>query len=281
MRTRLAALWVSACACATLALGAEAQYFESPELDYWREGRSHRAEEKQQKQEQQERAPPEYLDPTKESFWTEGSYTPPRQVMEAAANATPENVARYIAWQKKKLDLAAAFQAEVTRQLSMQAPAPAPLERHTIARPLDDDKRGGVTGGAEALQSQLVPPDAPALARPPAVAWSQLQLLFFYQSNCPHCRSSVATVEELRRLGATVIPVQLDWQQRPPVFEGSVPYTAEIAERQEIQGVPYWAGTYQGERIAFSGAVSVTAIEGGLQTAGLKQRAVNQAVNGG
>jgi len=45
------------------------------------------------------------LDPTNEAFWREGNHVPPAQLMAVVQDPSPENVERYRAWQRKKLEV--------------------------------------------------------------------------------------------------------------------------------------------------------------------------------
>lgn len=182
-------------------------------------------------------------DPTTAAFWDDGgNYVPPRPVRIAAADPTPDNVARFLRWQKRKLAAISALHAEVKRQVDADAPprrAPAP---------------GTVVADA-ATQARLL------AEAPEPIDWSRLELLFFHAAACPHCQESVATVRELERLGARVIPVQTDWREREALLPGSVPYTAEIAREQPIDAVPTWVASYGGDRVTMQGKVTVQSIE--------------------
>jgi len=279
MRTQLAAFLLSS---ALLAPAARAQFFQESDLDYWNEQSTRQAAKPAQ---EASAVPPaagsDFEDPTTEAFWREGPYVPPQPVIEAAANPTPANVSKFLRWQRKKMDLLAAFQAEVTRQVSIETPLPAPISRTPPVIGGLPGPTGGVQSGATGLSPQLLGPDTSALASAP-VEWAQVKILFFYESRCPHCQASVGTVEQLRQRGATVIPVQVDWQQRPPLFPESVPYTKEIAQRQLVESVPLWVATYRGERASLSGEVSVQSIERSLQVSQVKQQAaLNHEVSGG
>jgi thiol-disulfide isomerase/thioredoxin len=47
----------------------------------------------------------ELLDPTSEAFWKEGEHVPPAQLMAVIRDPSAENVNRYRAWQRKKLEM--------------------------------------------------------------------------------------------------------------------------------------------------------------------------------
>ena len=231
--------------------GAAQEFFREPELNFWNEPRperptpvaapAERGERGVRRLDEQDFRWEDYEDPSSTAFWDDGgNYVPPRPLRMAAANPTPENVARYLGWQKRKLATIAALQEEVSRQVgaeeastalnAVRAPAPTP--------------RDGVAAPGEA-----------------ALDWRRLEILFFYSSECPHCQASLGTVRELEQRGAKVIPVQVDWKKNPPLFRDSVPYTAEIAKEQPIDGVPTWIAAYGGQRFTMQGEVSVRSIE--------------------
>jgi hypothetical protein len=253
MRTARAAFSLSLLLLATSSATAQ-EFFAHQELDYWREAQPQGSpprkpagpERSARRAEDQDFRWEDYEDPATAAFWDDGgNYTPPRPLRAAAADPTPENVAKYLRWQKRKLETIAALQQEVARQLGADA-------RQTVL-----DPRG---------QAQLLDEN------PEPVDWARVEILFFYASDCPHCQASVATVHELEQRGAKVIPVQTDWQKRPPLLPGSVQYTAEIAKEQPVDGVPLWVAGYGGDRLTMRGEVSVRSIEVTLKMAEQQKR---------
>ena len=249
MRTALVACWLSAATVAPAAGRAEG-FFVGQELDYWDEVQGRRTADAAKASDRPLRPLDagefrweDYDDPTTDVFWDDGgNYVPPRPLRIAAADPTPENVARYMRWQKRKLDVIATFQQEVARQTGMPT-----------GRGLATTAGGRVSvppGDAETIRQRGAPID-----------WRRLDVVFFYASSCPHCAASVDTVRELERLGARVIPVQTDWREREPLLPGSVQYTAEIAKEQPIDAVPTWIASYGGDRLTMQGRVTVQSIE--------------------
>jgi thiol-disulfide isomerase/thioredoxin len=254
-----------------LALGVAAdasaqEYFAHEELDYWREY-------KVQARAPDENGPPtpvaerpavrridqqpfdwrDYENPDTEQFWDDGGdFVPARPLRVAAANPTPENVGRYLEWQKRKLEVIGALQAAVAKVAEPGAqpvtPGPAQPGGRSVATSTPQAiGPGGVVPGAE------------------PVVWSEVELVLFYRSDCPHCVASIPTVDALRAEGARVVAVQIDWRDRPPVFAGSVPYTAEIAAMEPVEAVPMWVANYRGSRAVMQGEMSPRAVEVTLQ----------------
>jgi hypothetical protein len=238
------------------------EFYDHADLDFWSEAGPPKAAAPNvhsvpaRKLDQREFRWEDYTDPTNDAFWDDGGdYVPPRPLRVAAANPTPENVAKYLTWQRRKLDTIAALQKQVEQQVaaeesvSPRAPEPPP------APPPQ-----GMSEGAPVSDSTL-PFD-----------WGQVEVVFFYGSYCPHCQKSVEVVKELEHRGAKVIPVQVDWQQRPPLLPGSAKYTADIAKAQPVQAVPTWIASYGLNQITLQGEVTVESMEKWLKEEEAKQQ---------
>ena len=63
------------------------------------------------------------LDPTSEAFWREGDHVPPPAMMALIRDPTPENVARYRAWELKKMEATGRI-----AQLLVDAEKPPPVD---------------------------------------------------------------------------------------------------------------------------------------------------------
>lgn len=237
----------------------------NPELDYWGEGAPGRAPARRASAGAADSHPvrkiderpfrwEDYQDPSSEAFWDDGGdYIPPRPLRVAAANPTPENIANLLRWQRRKLETIAQVQAEVMRQVASDPEAsaapPAPLAG--FQRPASGAPAGTAAGAAAGDVAGAVAP----------IEWPQVSLVLFYSASCPHCQASVATVHELERRGATVIPVQVDWEENAPLFPGSARYTAELADAQPVDSVPTWVASYAGNKATMQGRVTVESIE--------------------
>ncbi len=171
-----------------------------------------------------------YEDPKSDVFWDEGGdYIPPRPFRVVAAEPTSENVAKLLQWMQKKMSLTKNLETTLKRQ-----------------------------GGSS--EQKLLPSKDISVEKAVAVSWKQMQIVYFYQSTCPHCQKSTPVVAELRRLGAQVIPVQLDWKTSQPLVDGSVKYDSALASAHPITGTPTWVISYRGVTEEIQGETSPEAI---------------------
>jgi hypothetical protein len=266
MRITHAASLLSLLVVATPAVGQE--WFKNPEIDYWNEGRKPKPAKADPEKPKSSEAPQpageppfqweDYEDPSTDAFWDDGgNYRPPRPLRVAAANPTPENVGRYLRWQKRKIQAISTLQAEVTRQVGV-VPEGVELEPGGRVVATRDD---GVVDADAAEQAAILD------RNPEPIDWRRVEIVFFYSSDCPHCRASVETARALRQQGSKVIPVQVDWQKHAPLMPTSVPYTADIAKEQPVDAVPLWVVAYHGNRITLEGEVSLQTIEVSLKYA--------------
>jgi thiol-disulfide isomerase/thioredoxin len=173
-----------------------------------------------------------YEDPSSPEFWDDGGdYVAPRPLREAVANPTPENLQRYTAWQAKRLAVIAVF-GERLAQFGAGVTSPVPT---------------GPSGGSLARSA------APANQAATRIPWRELDLLYFYQSSCPHCRAEKEHVEDLARRGVRVSFVQLDAGDLPPLHPRSVPYTASLSMQFGITATPTWVFRYRGQVLRLEG----------------------------
>lgn len=182
-----------------------------------------------------------YEDPKSDAFWDEGGdYIPPRPFRVVAAEPTPENVARLLQWMQKKMTLTKNLEATL--------------------------KGNGAPDGMKGAQVKRISSEG----KQDAVLWKKVQIVYFYQSSCPHCQKSTPVVAELRRLGAQVIPVQLDWKTQQPLETGSVKYDSALAAAHPISGTPTWVVSYQGATEEIQGETSIEAISSRIGASGSK-----------
>lgn len=166
-----------------------------------------------------------YENPNNEVFWDDGGdWIPARPFREAAANPTADNVAKYLSWMQRKMDVSAKFERELKKQTT------APVQKKNDV----DDK----------------------------INWNKMNVVYFYQSSCPHCQRSVSVVEDLKTKGAHVIPVQLDYKTNPPLHENSTPYEGELARNYKVNGTPMWVVSYGGRTRVLIGEKGVDEIAG-------------------
>ena len=161
-----------------------------------------------------------YENPNDEVFWDDGGdWIPARPFREAAANPTADNVAKYLSWMQRKMDVSAKFERELKKQTI------APAQKKSDAND--------------------------------TINWKRVSVVYFYQSSCPHCLRSAGVVEELKAKGAHVIPVQLDYKTNPPLHENSTPYEGELARNYKVSGTPMWVVRYGGRTRVLSGERSL------------------------
>jgi thiol-disulfide isomerase/thioredoxin len=181
----------------------------------------------------------DYSDPKSITFWDDGGeWVPPRPFREVAANPTADNVQNYIAWLSKKGEVAAKVQTAVNdrtgaaQPIAQKAPASSPV-------------LSAYTSGS-----------APAKAAS-EVDMRKVDIVYFYQSTCPHCRRSAQVIEDLKRMGARVIPVQLDYQTEPPLHKGSVPYSDRLKAEHPVSATPTWILSYRNQTFQREGSLTI------------------------
>ena len=175
-----------------------------------------------------------YQDPKNPEFWDDGGdYVAPRPLREAIANPTSQNLEAYLAWQAKRLDVVAAFDAKLAQSavasLGKQLPA---LAAGTAAAALEGE------------------------AKASPIRWHELDLLYFYQSSCPHCIAAKEQVEGLARRGVRVTFIQLDAGEQPPLHRRSVPYTRAHSDQFRITATPTWVFRRRSASARLQGAQS-------------------------
>lgn len=160
-----------------------------------------------------------YENPSSPEFWDDGGdYVAPRPLREAVANPTKENLERYVAWQAKRLEVIAAFGEKLAAHAMVSATGGAP------AAPLAPEKKD----------------TRPTTLTPSSVRWNEVEILYFYQTSCPHCRAEKDHIEDLARRGARVSFIQLDADERPPLHAGSVSYTRAHSAQFAVTATPTW-----------------------------------------
>ena len=197
-------------------------FFGGKDIDYWREGKivkDHFAAPRKPSVDEKKQAESfqganilrhgdskkfswdTYRDPTAPEFWDDGGdWIPPRPFREAAANPTPENIQNYLNWLAQKGMVVTRFQEALA--------------------------------SASAVSSQD--------KKPISIPWQRVEMTYFYQSSCPHCQASQATVEKIITLGAKVRLIQLDFGREPPLHLPSEPYDAGLRDRYQIAVTPTW-----------------------------------------
>ena len=177
-----------------------------------------------------------YQDPKNPEFWDDGGdYVAPRPLREAIANPTSQNLEAYLAWQAKRLEIVAAFDAKLAQSavasLGKQLPA---LAAAAAPASVEDEAR----------------------AKASTIRWQEIDLLYFYQSSCPHCIAAKEQVESLARRGVRVTFIQLDAGEQPPLHRRSVPYTRAHSDQFRITATPTWVFRRRSASARLQGAQS-------------------------
>lgn len=112
-----------------------------------------------------------------------------------------------------------------------------------------------VTRFQNALARSLTP-DEPESPLP----WGKLEIKYFYQSSCPHCKNSVPIVHELINRGVKFSFIQLDAGDLPPLHVPSQPYTPPLKEAFPVSVTPTWYLRHGKDISKITGALSLTEI---------------------
>lgn len=104
--------------------------------------------------------------------------------------------------------------------------------------------------------------DEPAAQLP----WQEFEIVYFYQSACPHCRSSKSTIEKARSRGAKFTFVQLDHDTEQPLHTPSLPYDAAWQEQMSVSVTPTWILRFRGKTAMHTGAMRLADLERALKT---------------
>lgn len=221
------------------------RFFDGQDIDYWSEGKQVKpfipqARPVTEKQSsllpsgsliRQRDALPfdwkKYEDPKNPEFWDDGGdYVAPRPLREAVANPSQENLEKYAEWQARRV----AVLAEFNRKLLLQNAAQK------------DSRISEKKTRSEQSRARL--------------NLKEVQLLYFYQSSCPHCQAAKAQVEELRRKGVQVTFIQLDSEESPPLHQPSVKYSSSLSKQFAVSATPTWVFRRRESSVRLQGAQS-------------------------
>jgi len=221
------------------------RFFEGQDIDYWSEGKQVKpfipqARPVTEKQSsllpsdsliRQRDALPfdwkKYEDPKNPEFWDDGGdYVAPRPLREAVANPSQENMEKYAEWQARRVAVLAEFNRKLLLQNAGQK----------------DSRISEKKTRSEQSRTQL--------------NLREVQLLYFYQSSCPHCQAAKAQVEELRRKGVHVTFIQLDTEESPPLHQPSVKYSSSLSKQFAVSATPTWVFRRRESSVRLQGAQS-------------------------
>ncbi|MEY3902515.1 MAG: plasmid transfer operon protein, partial [Pseudomonadota bacterium] len=221
------------------------RFFDGQDIDYWSEGKrvkpfipqARPVTEKQSSLlpsgsliRQRDALPfdwKKYEDPQNPEFWDDGGdYVAPRPLREAVANPSQENLEKYAEWQARRV----AILAEFNRKLLLQNAA---------------QKDSRISEKKTRSEQSRIP-----------LNLREVQLLYFYQSSCPHCQAAKAQVEELRRKGVHVTFIQLDSEESPPLHQPSVKYSSSLSKQFAVSATPTWVFRRRESSVRLQGAQS-------------------------
>lgn len=237
--------WASASPVALAEGTRDVRFFDGQDIDYWNEGKQVKPFVPQARPlvekphpllpsgsliRQRDALPfdwTKYEDPKNPEFWDDGGdYVAPRPLREAVANPTQENLEKYADWQARRVAVLAEFNRKLILQNSTQKVA-----------------------SSSAKQTRSVESRSPLNLK-------EVQLLYFYQSSCPHCQAAKAQVEELRRKGLSVTFIQLDSDESPPLHQPSVKYSSALSKQFAVSATPTWVFRRRESSVRLQGAQS-------------------------
>ena len=227
----------------------DVSYFNGKDIDYWSEGKSVSSQLPKKTKlipENAEFSQPHfsirqrdslpfdwnnYQNPSSPEFWDDGGdYIAPRPLREAVSNPTAENLDKYAAWQAKRIVLIAEFDQKLSAR-----------------RGIEQAEKSKNKKGAKKKIAHL--------------NLREIQLMYFYQSSCTHCRAEKNHVESLARQGIQVTYIQLDSDTLPPLHKNSVPYSKTLSKQFQISATPTWVFRRREKTAQLQGAQSDEAIQ--------------------
>jgi hypothetical protein len=238
MRLRFSVLFITlmlasySSALADPPMGGEVQYFNDPELNYWKT-----AEPKKPifNNEAGKRKPDlnipkptagksqfpwnKYLSQNSDEFFKEGDYTPPAPFMEIARNPSDENIENWFRYLETKNVLLRNLQERLT-QYSNHHPQPGlATYAPSVQRSVEDDAVLKTSARIEKPQTTSV--DA-----------KNYRMRLYFDSHCPHCQKMLGTVADLMRMGYWVELKQVD---KDTSIRAKIPFSVSDASPQELK----------------------------------------------
>ena len=207
-----------------------------------------------------------YASPENPIFFDEGEgHIPPRPYIYLAQHPTLENAIKLQEWQRKKM--------EVTNQISqllLEASKPMDLQKLISLSPeglgtylnKKNEAQASTLNLDKSIQQKqtFIPTEVNNETSDPfkvtASDFKNVSILYFYRSDCPHCRNTKPTIDKLQSLGVTVIPVQLDYKIHAPEFKNSMPYDSQIASVYPVTETPNFVLKINGETRSFKGEIT-------------------------
>ena len=172
-----------------LSLGVGAfDYFDSNHIEYWEKMPKEKKSINKANKEGGQKPSfnwKDQLDPQKESFFREGSHTPPAAVIELMRNPTDQNIKNWFALIEKKNNLAQRLHQRIAEYVRKNK---STLEKEEI----NLTKSNLVTLSKESGHPR------------------RFRFRLYFESHCSHCNRMIETMKELQELGYYVEIRQID-----------------------------------------------------------------------
>lgn len=191
-----------------------------------------------------------YQSPANPVFFDEGEgHIPPRPYVYLAQNPTLENAIKLQEWQRKKMEVT----NQIT-QLLIEASKPMDIKKLAMLSPsslnnfISSEKIKNNTKINDDLNFNISVDD-----------FKNVSILYFYRTDCSHCKNTKPTIDKLISMGVRVVPVQLDYKINSPEFKNSMPYDSQIASVFPVTETPTFVLKVNNESRSLKG--EVTALE--------------------
>lgn len=229
MRKMVILLSISSC---FIHINSYSSWFNGHDIDYWNENKKIETDNKSNTTNNLEAGSSEirkkdadpfdwnnYSDPSKVEFYDDGGdFVPNRPWREVMSNPSKDNIEKYMAWQERKIELS----NRVSKIMSESSGMPVPL----ASQPKLD-----MSAFSESKE----------IASEHEIQWDKLQVLYFYRTSCHFCQASAPVVSTLKDHHVLFVPVQLDWQENPPMYSNSVQFDENLIQSgYKIRGTPTW-----------------------------------------
>ena len=203
-------------------------------------------------------------------FWDDGGdYVPPRPFRELAANPSAENAKNFLSWMYQKNAATDAVSKALKNASNAKTLASSNDEPYTTSqltppqKPTEFEENKSFSA-AVPMQPSVIAPSAFVAAAHKKIPWEQVHIIYFYESECPHCKKEKPIIERFVALGATITPVQIDFGVNAPLFVGSIPFDARLKKDFEITSVPSLYVKFNNRVTVFRGETSFSDIYNSL-----------------
>lgn len=194
-----------------------------------------------------------YQSPANPVFFDEGEgHIPPRPYIYLAQNPTLENAIKLQEWQRKKMEVT----NQVT-QLLLEASKPIDMKKLTS---LDPVSFNNYLTSKKSTNKNVISEKNDEIFSVNESDFKNVSILYFYRSDCLHCKNTKSTIEKLISMGVRIIPVQLDYKTNLPEFKNSMPYDSQIATVFPVTETPTFVFKMNNESRSLKGALSLQEI---------------------